>query len=344
MAISGIVKMMVANFWNSKVIPEVDKTGITILDWNTDETDSDKEGVEVEPPNTTKEKKLPHEWGSDVYRAGLWRHKFIVGLSWRVLKLGRRDRTCYVAPIWSWASLNTAVRFDYFLIGLRHSWREQPHVDIHCTVQSFAIEPALASNPTGSLKDARVVITGRLVSVDLVSLDDALTDSWTNNFYKPWIRVSGDSTEPTVLARASKGSNMFSLDILLDELVASSLVRRLVNTDDDSECWIRGSCNAINCCQKSGEPSVLTDTSQYYCLKLFDCDDDSYDNHSLKGVDEWFLVLQKLADAEDVYERIGIGIWNAHQDRRFPSEDSISGWTATLPLFDEFEVQTITIR
>lgn len=85
-------------------------------------------------------------------------------------------------------------------------------------------------------------------------------------------------------------------------------------------------------------------TSRYYCLKLFDCDDDSYDNHSPKGVDEWFLILQKLVDAEDAYERVGVGVWNACQDCRLPSVNAVSGWTATLPLFESFDIQTITIR
>jgi hypothetical protein len=262
------------------------------------------------------------------YKAGLWRDTFIVDLSWRVVEQTYEAmiRASYLAPTWSWASVNKAVRYDYFL---EREGSREPSVAIYCTVEDVICEATLASDPTGPLKDAYAIVTGRIVCVELVVIDESLTKLWHSDSYRPWVR--DDLTQPKVLVRAH---NLWSVEIFLDRPREPSTVRTVVETDDDSECWIRGACNKPSCCWKAETSGIAYDT-QLYCLKLFECDEDTYYNHHSKGEDEWFLVLQKSVDIEDAYERIGVGVWNSHCDLRVKEDTSL--------LFREYEYDTIKL-
>ena len=278
--------------------------------------------------NRASPSSIIHNTAAYNYKAGLWRDTFIVDLSWRAVKQGHEamNHASYLAPTWSWASVNKAVRYDYFL---DRGFRE-PYITIFCTVEDVSCEAVLASDPTGSLKDAYAIITGRIVCVELVVLDGSLTRLWHSSSYRPW--VGKDLTQPKVLVRAQ---NLWSVEIFLDRPREPSTVRTVVYTDDDSECWIRGACNKPNCCWKAETSGIAYDT-RLYCLKLFASDEeDVYYNHRSKGVDEWFLVLQKSVEIEDAYERVGVGVWNSHCDRRVKEDTSL--------LFGEYEFDTIKI-
>lgn len=266
---------------------------------------------------------------ADSYKAGLWSGTFIVDLSWRVAKQETKavNRTSYLAPSWSWASASQAVRYDYFL---ERNSCEPDIFDEFCVVEEVTCQATLASDPTGSLKDAYAIITGKLVGVELVILDEKLGDLWHSKYYRPW--VQGDATDSTVLVRAQ---NLGSVEIFLDHPRESSTRRTVRETDFDSDCWVRGTCRNSRCCYKPESSGKAHDTC-LYCLKLFESDEDVYYSHRSKGVDEWFLVLEKLVGVESVYERIGVGVWNSHCDRRVKR-------SAVCPLFTEYEINTIRI-
>jgi hypothetical protein len=72
------------------------------------------------------------------YKAGLWRDTFIVDLSWRVVKQGHEamNHASYLAPTWSWASVNKAVRYDHFV---KRGFRE-PYVAIYAPFKLLAVK------------------------------------------------------------------------------------------------------------------------------------------------------------------------------------------------------------
>lgn len=238
-----------------------------------------------------------------------------------------------MAPSWSWASVNQAVRYDYFT---DRTGRE-PDIDIdpRCVVEKVNCQATLPSNPTGSLQDAYAIITGRLVCVELIVLDEKLGEAWHSESYRPNRRWTTDNeTEQTVLVRAQ---NLWSVKVFLDRPREASIVRTLEDKDKDLDCWLRGACNKSSCCLKDEVFSKANNTS-LYCLKLFSCEEDIYIGHSPKGDDDWFLVLQKSLKAENAYERIGVGVWNSRCDRRFDRKISDS-----FPLFEDYEIDTIKI-
>jgi len=101
----------------------------------------------------------------DRYLAGIWESSLPKSLLW-IAKKQVRPGTCvqvfspmpYVAPTWSWASLNASVHFPGFVVF-------QPNKDIVRVMQTEVI--SATSDPTGAILSAFIRLRGNLKSVIL---------------------------------------------------------------------------------------------------------------------------------------------------------------------------------
>lgn len=90
---------------------------------------------------------------SDDYHAGLWRSRFVEGLDWRVFEPAPAISSIYVAPSWSWASINGPVEPGILGAGF------QPLLE----VLDIQVEHP-TSDVTGSVLSGRLELKGRISS------------------------------------------------------------------------------------------------------------------------------------------------------------------------------------
>ncbi|KAH7116957.1 heterokaryon incompatibility protein-domain-containing protein [Dendryphion nanum] len=92
----------------------------------------------------------------DEYLAGLWRQNLIVALLWTTCdKRAATKISSYLAPSWSWASVNTPVSTSH--IHNQYSLPLATLVDAKCV--------PLGADPTGQIASGYIIIKGRLAPV-----------------------------------------------------------------------------------------------------------------------------------------------------------------------------------
>lgn len=92
-----------------------------------------------------------HRMAADEYCAGLWRMDMIPGLCWEQ-SVRCKDPPIYLAPSWSWASLESGVSYPGF----------SEDRTLHIQVLEVSVTP-YGSNPYGRLRTGFIRLTGRLL-------------------------------------------------------------------------------------------------------------------------------------------------------------------------------------
>jgi hypothetical protein len=104
--------------------------------------------------------------GPQDYIAGLWRQTLLPGLLWRCSELGITDVPApgvrpsqYVAPSWSWASVNGSINFRRYVSPGNENLAEKYVVMVRL-IDIFLDH--LTDDPYGELKGACIRLAGRL--------------------------------------------------------------------------------------------------------------------------------------------------------------------------------------
>lgn len=94
----------------------------------------------------------------DRYVAGLWESHLFFGLSWEVNHSGKRYRPApYRGPSWSWCSVEGAVQFPWFAVGVA----EGSPTSLG-SVTAIHLELADSDNPCGELLGSNIELEARL--------------------------------------------------------------------------------------------------------------------------------------------------------------------------------------
>jgi hypothetical protein len=128
----------------------------------------------------------------DEYLAGLWRGDLLRGLLWRTAELGPRS-TEYVAPSWSWASVDVSVKYDG-LIG------QEAAIGL-ASVIVCQIQPASGLTSMGNIDSGIISLQGALSWGILQFQDDELGTirisdpaMATDEHFVPHFRISKKKT------------------------------------------------------------------------------------------------------------------------------------------------------
>jgi hypothetical protein len=273
--------------------------------------------------------------GPGRYLAGLWEDDFLRGLTWNADRPQPELKdtlnklpVSYRAPSWSWGSVNGSVRHKFIE---RPRWKYTPALYYDCSIDEVACHSLLHSDPTGRLTAAHAILTGELVIVELVVLDEELSQSWG-----PASFLNRLATDRKSLVRAE---NLWSFEIFLD-IPRETCLR---NGNVQSKCWIQGQCKTKCCLWDRGgvDGSPLQkDKELFYCFRLCSWrrpnSEASRDGHMQPIL--CFLVLRRSPRDVDAFERIGIGFWTSPNDHTIPAERRYS-----FALFENCEKKTIKI-
>lgn len=132
------------------------------------------------------------------YVAGLWRDCIVPGLLWRRIGSGCKSKT-YSCPSWSWASQNSAVRYNYATpFGPRPSGSFPRVKDV-----SWATKP---ENPFGDVLFAYVDLD------TTIALGSVLRD---NTFYKLWYQEH--CAEQTMIIPGLGQNGTMCADVTMDD-------------------------------------------------------------------------------------------------------------------------------
>ena len=274
------------------------------------------------------------EGNPDTYLAGLWRREFLSDLTWRVVSFGAELQGAqpYRAPSWSWASVDGSVRYEFWRAV--STWKYEPRQEMDCTVDEVIVQNALSLDLTGPVVAAHAILTGLLAPVELVVLDDALSDAWQSD-------AKHDAATPISSKQISlvRSRNLLSLEVFLDYPKQTDLR----SEDAGSDCWIQGRCGK-QCClwgsqnladHQRGEESL------FYGFRLFTWTAvggfDDLGKQKKIAPETWYLLLQRSFTAKGAFERIGIGVWSSRSERRSIAQ------TNACPLFDQCKPVTIKI-
>jgi hypothetical protein len=269
---------------------------------------------------------------ADSYVAGLWREMFILELAWRVNEHGKNEPSSYLAPSWSWASVTGSVLYDFR--EAMEEWENKPTLQIDCSVDEVVCEAKLPSDPTGAVKGAHTILTGPLVPVELITLDESLTKAWEAKYLEPY-RCDPEPKRRTLV----RAKNMASVEVFLDR---KPIQESCLKEDDiQADCWIEGWCER-KCCAWDSGGSDAENKTKYYCLRLFSWK--CYVEGQVAPSEIWFLVLRRSQLIDGAYERVGVSTRNQGYENR-----ARYGWTGNgddpeyCPLFDEAEVSSVKI-
>lgn len=275
-----------------------------------------------------------HDAGaSDIYLAGLWKREFVSDLTWRVVSFepDTQDNRQYRAPSWSWASVNGSVRYEFReRVSL---WKYSPTQEMHCTVDEVVCHNVLPSDPTGLVTAAYAVMKGPLAAVELVVLDEALSETWQSSLQREECR-----TLPSNQRSLVRSKNLKSLEVHLD--FASETTLR--SGAEQSDCWIQGSCGQQSCLCEIQDLASHPENGKpcFYCFRLFTWRATGSLDDSGKGKvippETWYLVLRRSSLNEDTFERIGVGVWTSQYHQKSLRQNN-------CPLFDECELATVKI-
>jgi len=95
----------------------------------------------------------------DEYLAGMWRSELVIGLLWMASDPDRNPVQVadYLAPSWSWASLNKAVGYDEAILRPNKGRHQDQNVSIHVEdVYTILEDPA---QPLGRVTDGKLRIS-----------------------------------------------------------------------------------------------------------------------------------------------------------------------------------------
>ncbi|MCJ1466391.1 hypothetical protein MMC07_005010 [Pseudocyphellaria aurata] len=101
-------------------------------------------------------------WSEDDYVAGLWRHDLAVDLLWRAAGVGTKI-PIYVAPSWSWASINGEIYF--------HSSDTRNVVRNNLTIKILSIVVSPVGGGMGPVGDGYLTVQGPLHRIHLSQPD-----------------------------------------------------------------------------------------------------------------------------------------------------------------------------
>lgn len=215
-----------------------------------------------------------------IYLAGLIRTHLARQLLWYVddsIILACPRPSPYRAPTWSWASVDTPIKYDW-----QRSFRS--HVVIHDD-STFCV-PSDDFHPTGSVTDGEMVIEGLLAPVQLVTAERSARNT------------SDNLIVTSSIVRARSG---FRFDITSDVQMGIDMRRG----DPGFDCWVEGNC-PLSSWEMAGMQCgkchfELESNPKIWCLKV--ATQEEYGN-------EWvsFLVLQRANPIKGLaWERVGMG-------------------------------------
>ena len=220
----------------------------------------------------------------DVYLAGLWQKTLERDLLWYVSGVSgvHRRSMPWIAPTWSWASMDGGI--EYFSGYANYIFEKDLRI--------WKAECELASTSAfGQVSSGLIDLTGSVVPVNLVVLTERFPnyDDEYNGQHGKASRVH----ETTCLIHGEETS---VFEVLCDQ---SMMPTPGVN-EDERALWLSG---------KPGDPQVSH--GPYFCLyvgrymeRIFDMDDFRGGKRSFR---EWFLLLKRYDDGNDVFERVGVG-------------------------------------
>jgi hypothetical protein len=269
---------------------------------------------------------------TNTYVAGLWRDTFVLELAWRVVEHGKKGPSLYLAPSWSWASVNGSVLYDFR--EAIDEWENKPTLKMDCSLVDVVCEAKLPSDPTGAVKGAHTILTGPLVPVELITLDESLNAAWKAK-YEDFCRYDPEQK----LISLVRAKNLASVEVYLDREPTQEC--GLKADDIQADCWIQGCCER-QCCAWDHGGSNMEDKTMFYCLRLFSWK--TFVEGEVAPPELWFLVLRRSQLIEGAYERIGVGVWNPGYENR-----ARYTWTGEgddpdyCPLFENSQVSSVKI-
>ncbi|RYP74879.1 hypothetical protein DL771_002800 [Monosporascus sp. 5C6A] len=277
----------------------------------------------------------------DRYHAGLWASSLISGLSWQTS--GGKRQAKYRAPTWSWASIDGPI--TRFQRGPSGKWKYTPHRNTHVRIDEVVCDALSPSDTTGRVKGGYAVVTGPVVSVELVTLERGLDKSRADWLTNGWGQTQTSEGQISMV----RSCNLRSYKVQLDFDTGPFLYGK----SEQSVCWVNRGCLEGCCCggavaQSSDEAGFDDAKTEYACLQLYTWENYGRDDRPGRyygGMppDTWFLVLQKCPSG-DVYNRVGIGFADARLERWPRVESEETGKRFECPLFERCEIKTIKIE
>ena len=275
--------------------------------------------------------------GPGDYFAGLWKGFFISGLAWSVYhpSLARASRqphrrySAYCAPTWSWASVDGPVMLRIPEIQSLMPWRDRDDPKIVCdvTVNDISCIPIAKENPEGALRSARVTLTAPLVAVDLATIYASDDPDWDES---PYDREAGLSPSGD-LACFVRTRSLRSYRVLLD--VEEGLVP-IEKGNPKARCWASSRCYC-----KDGVGCTYDTKTEYSCLRLFTLTKNFVGSVTMCIV--VFLVLKRVPETLDTFERVGLGLWNSRKGRSYNSMKRCPQFG--VELFSKSATETVNI-
>ncbi|CAM1505091.1 Fc.00g107280.m01.CDS01 [Cosmosporella sp. VM-42] len=232
------------------------------------------------------------------FLAGLWKHDLARGLLWFAKRAGSRIQPpTFVAPTWSWASMDSSVGYPSFSSLSSRVFSSSINIletqIAHASPDSF-----------GQISGGKVTVEGLLAPVELVVVKGTFRKSrgeYNGSQGRP-IRVHDGQT---AMVRRSPAH---TYEILCDERLDE---HEYICDEEDEECWLSGSCQYPKTACGCG---VDLESPNFYCLKI-----GSLDSIVEKGLNQgetlrqshntqaWWLVLRRSSTHLGTFERIGLG-------------------------------------
>jgi len=239
-------------------------------------------GLSSIPENLNSVDRIPGD-----YCSGLWKNRFIQGLSWNVDRKALQStsqsqhtrQSQYCAPSWSWASIDGPVEYLYELKVGR--WKYTPALAEHSQLLDVSFIYMNPENRLGPVTSGYAVVNGPIIPVLLRKI----------TFYRSLDQRSHFQTAET--APFVQPEHGVAYEAMLDVNVD------LIITDESPEVQTQ---------------TAFSDTL-YYSLQLFswvDARGPPYSSRERRMPPEiWFLVLKKRPEKSstlDVFERLGVGV------------------------------------
>jgi len=217
------------------------------------------------------------------YLAGLWRADFVEGLLWYVKsgpKIHHRPhnlldpRSCYVAPTWSWASVDG--RIEYFKERYQFQFRSSVEI-LEATCKS------LPEDYTGRVTSGHIILSGMMVPVSLK------VDVFSSLLHHSQYDGKNGSASRTHLDQFTSVQSLASrkkvaYEVLCDESMEIGSFSSSGNRPE-TMLWMEGGRE-----------------TRYYCLQVGITID-----IETGGKRYWWLVLRRATHVSEFYQRVGLG-------------------------------------
>ena len=224
------------------------------------------------------------------YLAGLWYDDLASGLLWYVKgpETPRRGQQ-YIAPSWSWASING--RIGYFRERYQFHFESRISVsEAKCMFSHY--------DPTGRVTSGQITLTGKMVPVNInvIQFPQGYKSEYTGG---PGC-ASRTHVDQLVLVRPPFSERLYSYEVLCDEEMEMSQNRDHRN----DACWMNGHCEQRSCACEATRTSI----GRYYCLEVGVTED-----IRTGGRRYWWLLLEKKTSDNEIYGRLGLGYYQVFQ-------------------------------